>query len=184
MNKTFLKEVLNKLAKSKSDLNYYKKTIGAAVQTKLGIVLIKKPYSLTTRFCVSFDEHQEGSIESSNESATNMRSKATFVEENMQEFDRKYNIKNCCNLYHSFKLAGFHDTYYSEKANEKVYDVVVARTHDPEDNAKVEDFDEEDLAKVNEAITFVRNEHAKRIESYWKKYGATKISVHTYSVWD
>lgn len=182
MNKTeTTQEYIDLLSKYSPYMgSYYRQTIDFAVKLKNGAYYeIEKP-SIKTRFCfgagycgVSSQSEDEFANDQANEARTN---ESYFLSENLEELERL--IKNFQDP--NQKLVGVYEYGSSgilkatKSAYRDIYECEQWRVENPYE------FDEEERKEILEALEAEKEAFTKRLKTYLKRYGLSKLNVWTY----
>ena len=156
--------------KSDSDRAYYKRVMAAAVKLPEGYVIIEKP-SINNRFCF----HDEGP--DYNFYCTLMSSEKKletyFLEKNLEGLNNELDI-----------LADINNQLYIRKLSNDRLDViprvVMERFYSYELTTSRE-ISEKERLDLHNATRYVRDAFKKRLQTYLKRYGVSKI--HTWTYW-
>lgn len=163
-------DALKEYAELRSDKEYVLKEYAAAVKVHGGYYLIDKP-RIKNRFCF----HDEGpdyefycKITSDEE-----RMKKYFIRENLDQVSEWSEECRYTTMPIFFTSYG---EYYKGLVGLMQCYMCEADRHRPEDRATADE-----LEQVNKAIRFVRAGFEKRLNTYLKRYGVSKI--HTWTYW-
>ena len=175
-----VKEIyINKAAKifggADSWINYFKKKIDVVVELENGgLYGIEKP-TILKRFCFDDSYDYDGAARLANDARTNVNA---FVRRNLERAGFDEIIKNLENG-GVYKIR----TMYSNDDEGIIKSVVEINRccflYNPEDEL-LPDITERDRAALIEAYKAARENFIKRVNSYLKRYGLTKVESWTY----
>ena len=176
LKQEFIKEVVNKVWGGKpSWIKYYNSKISDVLKTADGLLIGFDKPSIETRYCFSYDEHVSGSREEAREMCDIQED--YFIRSNLK--DLKTKLKD---LEEARKLYTLPNYTQSEKIVYIVTDSYKERF--PEHGKAYKELnqsDREELIKMQEAEI---EKFEKRLRTYLKKYGTSKLTTWTYSCWD
>lgn len=187
--KEYAKFVCDVVFKSNEGMRkYFEKTTFKVIKLKNGGLLDFTKPSVKTRFCYSFDELRPESYEDCREQCDSVRNEyRAFLAENTYEIRRRIRA-----LEKILERNGEGDEFvwivpaYRDygKGNEFVHysygqHYQVKRFWDG-----IEKADIEDVKKILEVEEELLRYVEKKCESYWKRYGGSKLHVWSYSVND
>ena len=183
MKKTYTtQEYINLLAKYEPRFaDYYNKTIDAAVKLKNGAYFeIEKP-SIQTRFCFGFGYcgvSSQEEMKDANEQAKNARTSVkAFLSENFKKIDKSIKeFKNVDN-----KIVGVYQ--YGDSAIDKITLHIFKDEWDFKEwcgMSKMYIIDEEERAEIVKALEDEKEAFTKRLNTYLKRFGLSKLNVWTY----
>ena len=156
---------------------YRKKTLSNVFKTSFGAFIPMDKPTLETRFCFSFDEHVSGSIEDSNNTLRNFQDEA-FKKENLKELTEKIvrlqDPNNKIYFMSNYRVANSIGSFVTQ-------DYILRFPNDDKKYTELSDSDRSGLINMyNEEL----KKFEKRLDTYLKKYGTSKLTKWTYSCWD
>ena len=159
----------------------YVKDIDSVVELSHGLFAIKKPF-IETRFCFSFDEVQDchcgtDTYGEALKSASNVQEKL-FIKENIKRnaFDFQENLKKYS---FGYTVANF--------ADKSILEICYGRSSyalQAAEDGRAWELSESDVQALIKAFEEARERFIKRLKTYWKRYGNTKLKTWTYSAND
>lgn len=181
MNKELKQEFIDSIMdttfkKSERMRKYFEKEITNVVKLSAGLMAFDKP-NIKTSFCYSYDEvmdcHAGTDTYRQAQKACNVQEQ-TFIEDNLEDLNRQlkhlqeekiYFIKN----YNRNDLA---IKFVTESYKDKFPSEIIAEAT------------EEDVKILIDAVNEEIKAFAKRLNTYLKKYGTSKLRTWTYSIND
>ena len=155
---------------------YFEKDITNVVKLSAGLMAFHKP-SIKTHFCYSYDEVMDchGGTNTYQEAlkACNVQER-TFINDNMQELNRKLKTLQEEKIY-------FIKNYYRNDLAVKFVSQDYADTFPSEIFAEAT---KKDVEILIEAVKEEIEKFSKRLNTYLKKYGTSKLRTWTYSIND
>lgn len=196
-DKEFLNEYLDEMRKvwgnDDSMINYYKSGFSSAVRlTNGGLLVFKKP-RIETNFCFGYSCSQFD-----NESSDNAERMAHFartderhfLSDNLEGFDTKIKaLETNCSEESSFKYSCCswylrRESYLSQKEQLNIFEFVAIPFIEiqdyPQRYGEVSPMSDEDRNIILEGLKHERSKFEKRLQTYLKKYGLSKLHVWTY----
>lgn len=160
------KEALNDFCKAVNDCGYYSKEFVGAVKVRDKFYLIDKP-SIGTRFCF----HDEGPQYELYKSLCNDNKKMEqyFISENLDSFDR--DIKNITE----------HGAYIAKYYNDSTPRLGITTDYWTAHRDNLEQLTKDECESIKKALEWGKALFKKRLESYLKRYGTSKL--HTWTYW-
>ena len=150
--------------------------VGGVVEFDNGLLLVIEKPRIKTDFCFGYGQNgvsDEESYRFAVEGSKDIKQKSAFINANLRMFDREYGYlleerlfyfrlrRNCrSNPVGIVRVAGVENLYYCQ-------DGFVS------DN---------DRRKIAEEVGRMREDFEKRLEAYWKRYGAKHLRSWTYLV--
>ena len=191
-DKALLEEYLNEQRKvwpnDESMIEYFRKKTSRVIRLINGGLLAFEKPSIETEFCFGYG-CQGMTSEEANEAASNARNKEYFMHENLDEIDR--GIKAMAGeleddqYYGYLKPYLYRMTYKGQTTN--VWEYRWMRPYDVENEpwktkgcADLALMSDEDRKIILDAKKAERTAFEKRLEAWWKRYGAKKLHVWTY----
>lgn len=182
MNKELKNEYIENIMETtfkhqKSMKSYFEKEISNVVKLSAGLLAFRKP-RVKTHFCYSYDEVMDchggtNTYETACYNARNVQEE-TFIKDNMEDLNRQLRMLQQEKIYYikryyrndltiNFVSQGYADTFPSE---------IIAEATD------------EDVKILIEAVKEEIEKFSKRLRTYLKKYGTSKLRTWTYSIND
>jgi len=161
--------------------NYCMKETAYIVELSDGsIIPIDKP-RIQKDFCFGYGFYGR-SDEESEKRAFDMAAKARtdetyFIEKNLEQVDSK--IKLLQNL-DSFNKAYIYPKYNGESEENVLKDYSVINVSSFTNAEEAKELQEEDIQKIIAGLEEVRKQFKKRLDTYLKRYGLSKLNVWTY----
>lgn len=180
-NEELLKQFLDEREESPGMRKYYEKKIEQIFKLKCGLcVIIDKP-SVKTKFCYGYGycgiSSMQDMYDAQGCAEWARSSEEHFIIENMKDLNEK--IKR---LEESLKVGDdSHERVVFTKGN-KCEASLSSRSYAEYWNLKYDFLDNEDLNSILRLYYSVRENFKKRLNTYLKKYGLTKIESWTYLV--
>ena len=177
-NEELLEEFLDKSEPSSYMKNYYRKEVEQIAKIKDGYLIVDKP-RIKTSFCFGSGWNGISSAEE-DEIANDLASQARtdedwFLEENLQEINKKIQI-----LEESLELdCDSYDRVVLIKNGLNQYSVV-RRKHAEYWSEEYVETSNEEVKEILDLYLSVRENFKRRLSTYLKKYGLTKINSWTY----
>lgn len=167
LKELYEKEIRN-YWKNPKMVDYELKVASELIQTKTGHILVVEKERIETHFCFGYGYGTEY------EDAEEMRENVNinyFIEENLRDINHKIKFYKENNLYVISRYWG--------QAKDSLLGQVICeeRVIDCEDAIKM---DEEDKAKLIEALEKEKEKFIKRLRTYLKRYGLSKLKTWTY----
>ena len=195
-DKALLEEYLNEqrkvYPKDESMIEYYRKKTSRVIRlSNGGLMAFEKP-SIETDFCFGYSDFGQGfSQKEANEQAKNARKEEYFMHENLKGFDESIKALSgeLDDDYHYnytyLKPYLYRVEYRNTKTN--VWDYQWMKPYEVENEpwrtkgfADICLMSDDDRKLVIEAIKAERAAFVKRLETWWKRYGAEKLHIWTY----
>lgn len=170
----FIEEVISKVFKNSNSMRkYFISSVSDVFKSEDGFLIEFEKPRIETSFCFSYDEHIDGSYEDAAKMC-NVQ-KDYFVEYNLKSHKRR--LENLMNS----------DKFYFVKNYEQTEKVVIWVTEEYKLNHPTLtylDCSDADKIKLIEMQEKEIEKFQKRLETYFKKYGTSKLKTWTYSCWD
>lgn len=153
------------------------KKIGGVARLANGLFFVVEKPDVETKFCFGYGLNgvaDEKSFQSANDAKDSMSQKENFIGANLEEFDRHYRLLT----------SGKDVYYYRESRNRKTPPTNLVGLSESM-NAYygcIGKVSKEDLDTIKAEVARVREDFAKRLETYWKRYGSSKLKTWTYLV--
>lgn len=160
------------------------------------IVTIDVP-SIETRFCCGEDDHGQGgcgygTMAFAHKYLDNLRTENGFKRKNIRSYDKtmrqKFGRKACANAHEwnargAFETSGFVPCIATSNKgiDEHMAHIINAAEIRSYSFRLVRVLTDADMARLRNAVMFVRSNFVKRLNAYWKRFGNTKI--HTWTYW-
>lgn len=152
-------------------LSWSIKSIGAVVELSNNLLYVISKPDIKTRFLFGYGKNgvaDEQSLKTANDSADAIKTKENFIKANLDEFDNA-----------TRSLTVNQDVYYyrrghSGKEPSRIIGIVEGKGECTGVVPK------EDIASIRIELAKVRKDFEKRLETYWKKYGSSKLKIETY----
>ena len=148
-------------------LSWRIKTIGAVVELSNNLLYVIAKPDIRTKFLFGYGRNGVASDEEKRIATarlTSVTEREGFIKENLDEFDNDNH------------LAG--DVYYFRKGRGDKRSRIISIV-DGKRNG-IEKLPKEDVALIRLGLDRVRKDFEKRLETYWKKYGSSKVTAGTY----
>lgn len=143
-------------------------------------IFIFEKQSIKTSFCYGFGQNgiaAEGEVEEAAESAKNARQKENFIVNNLERsfVDCEAIEKEDVKLYAL--------PHYREETNiVSIYSEEFFESYPFKKKDVLFELSQDDIHKLREELANQKEMFKKRLETYWKKFGATKLKTWTYLV--
>lgn len=156
---------------------YFEKEITNVVKVTMGLVAFYKP-SIKRHFCFSYDEVMDchcgtNTYQEAVDSCRNMQV-TTFINENLEELNRKLEMLQEEKIYFikGYNRNNLSIKFVSEGYKERFpFDIIGEAT-------------EEDVEVLKVAVQQEIEKFTKRLQTYLKRYGLSKLRTWTYSIND
>jgi hypothetical protein len=160
------KDALNDFCKAVNDCGYYSKEFVGAVKVRGKFYLIDKP-SIETRFCF----HDEGPNYELYKSLCNDNKKMEqyFISENLDSFDR------------DIKRLNEHCAFITKCYKDEMPRLTFTCDHWQAQRDNLEQLTKDECETIKKALEWGKALFKKRLESYLKRYGTSKL--HTWTYW-
>ncbi len=151
--------------------------IGGIVELENGMLFVIDKPSVQKDFCFGYGQNgvaDEKSFKSANDACDEIQKKQGFLNANLAEFDRE----------HNYLFLGKQLFFFRLSRNSRCNPVNIVKISDRAYTYYHQDgfVSENDRGKICNEIGRMRDEFKKRLEAYWKRYGATKLKTWTYLV--
>ena len=152
-------------------LSWSIKSIGAVVELSNNLLYVISKPNIKTRFLFGYGKNGVASEEEkriANAQAITVKVREGFIKANLDEFDNATCI-----------LTVNQDVYYyrrghSGKEPSRIIGIVEGKSECTSIVSK------DDIASIRIELAKVRKDFEKRLETYWKKYGSSKLKTETY----
>lgn len=174
LKQEFIDEVVEKVFnQSESMRKYFNSSVSAVVKTQDGFLIGFDKPTIEKRFCFSYDEHVPGSYEDASKTARDVN-KNYFMQENLKSLERALKNLETENIYLiiNYRQFGKITTWVTEDYKQRF------------ETTKYFEISEADKQQLIETQKQEIEKFKKRLETYFKKYGVSKLRTWTYSVWD
>lgn len=168
IDKALLDEYRKEMEQAGFDGDYYCKDVCVLVKLEDGrLIAFDKP-DINTRFCFGYSDFGQGpTMEEAQKSAKLARSKQYFMSENLSEINR--DLRHIDDK--DYELCVQKRYYKSERI------CAITWAHQWEPGERVSD---KDKTQIRNALTQQKTKFSKRLETWWKRYGADKLIIWTY----
>lgn len=173
--KQYIDEVVAEIWKDEKWRKYYEKTIDDVIEIQGKLIALKKP-SIKTDFY--FSEHGLNFDEKQKQAAEAEKSESFFISENLNQINRdKWLLKEGYKHYIGVE-------YSDSPEDTRIYTVYDIHIFDVEDGTfdttgKIE-LSETDIKILLDAYENQKIRFKKRLKTYLKRYGLSKVSCSTY----
>ena len=144
-----------------------------------GIFLFEKP-TIKTSFCFGYGQNgisTEEEFNNATESSEASKSKVNFICNNLSRFFKEYEeLLSSSNIY-TIKSYNDEETVFRSLRSQEYFDFFQF-----EKSKIVSKLSKKDRENLKKEIEAQKQKFAKRLETYWKKYGNTKLKTWTYLV--
>lgn len=181
--KEYLEEVNTKVwAKSPDMQEYCRKKCSDVFKSKKGYLLEFEKPVIKKNFCFGHGYNGISTQEEVNIACDNARNARTnenyFLEENLERYDEWLKILDSEQSLYLF-------TSYKKDANVKIVYLRTAeylRIYPWDKDSIVQELDNEEIEELRQIVLSERAKFVKRLNTYLKKYGLSKINAWTYLV--
>lgn len=169
VDKALLDEYRAELEKAGLDADYHCKNVSALVKLSDGRLLAFDKPNIQTRFCFGYSDFGQGPTdEEARKAASNARTKEYFMQENLEQIER--DVKRLDDKDYDLCIQ---KCYYK---SDRICSIMWSRKWDSEgERAK-----DEDKVAIKDAMIQQKAAFEKRLEAWWKRYGADKLTIWTY----
>ena len=167
-----IREEYERIFTRKDDIDYYMKQIGGAVRLDDGNWIVFEKPSIETSFCFGHGLNgisTEDDYKRAESNCEAVKEKDNFI---------RYNLDDFCNR-HFFDTGLYTLPHYSK--SEKFRDIITNRMFHFA-NEMPKPVSENDTKKIRDELNRMKEEFRKRLETYWKRFGNTKLKTWTYLV--
>lgn len=181
MNKELKNEYIKSLLEttfnnSETMRKHFEKSISNVVKLSAGLLAFDKPY-IKTSFCYSYDEIMDchAGTDTYQQAIKNCDVKAiTFFNDNMEDLNRKLKTLQEEKIYfiRNYNRNDLAIKFVTESYKDRFPSEIIAEATD------------EDVEILIEAVKEEINKFMKRLQTYYKKYGLSKLRTWTYSIND
>ena len=150
--------------------------VGGGVEFDNGLLLVIEKPRIKTDFCFGYGQNgvsDEESYRFAVEGSKDIRQKSAFINANLRMFDREYGYLLEGKLF-----------YFRLRRNCRSNPVGIVRVASVENLYYCQDgfVSDDDRRKIVEEVGRMREDFKKRLEAYWKRYGARCLRSWTYLV--
>ena len=150
--------------------------IGGVVEFENGLLLVIEKPRIKTDFCFGYGQNgvsDEESYRFAVEGSKDIKQKSAFINANLRMFDREYGYLLEGKLF-----------YFRLRRNCRSNPVGIVRVASVENLYYCQDgfVSDDDRRKIAEEVGRMREDFEKRLEAYWKRYGARCLKSWTYLV--
>lgn len=180
LKQEFINEVVSKVFKNSIEMRkYFKKEISNVLKTNQGFLIGFYKPRIEKRFCFSYNEHVKGDFER----AQNMCNieKNYFIENNLKEIESNFkkNIESKkLFMFNNYKESNIVVNIVNEEYVKK-FPRGVEKGTTP--YIELSNLDKEKYLNMQKEEI---DKFKKRLNTYLKKYGVSKVKSWTYSCWD
>lgn len=163
----------------KFDENGYKwavSNIGGVVEFENGLLYVLKKPGIKKDFCFGYGQngvYDEESFDFAVDGSNGVKQKMGFINANLRMFDREYGHLLEGKLF-CYCICSYH--------NGKPVRIVRVSHMDNEHDYQVGEVTDRGRRKIAEEVGRMREDFRKRLEAYWKRYGAKHLRSWTYLV--
>lgn len=163
----------------KFDENGYKwavSNIGGVVEFENGLLYVIEKLRIRTEFCFGYGQNgvsDEESFRFAVDGSNGVKQKMGFINANLRMFDREYGHLLEGKLF-CYCICSYH--------NGKPVRIVRVSHMDNEHDYQVGEVTDRGRRKIVEEVGRMREDFRKRLEAYWKRYGAKHLRSWTYLV--
>ena len=150
--------------------------IGGVVEFDNGLLLVIEKPRIKTDFCFGYGQNgvsDEESYRFAVEGSNGVKQKLAFINANLRMFDREYGHLLEGKLF-CYCICSYH--------NGKPVRIVRVSHMDNEHDYQVGEVTDRGRRKIAEEVGRMREDFRKRLEAYWKRYGAKHLRSWTYLV--
>jgi hypothetical protein len=163
--------------------DYARKTSARFVRISSGIVAIEKP-RIETRFCFSEDDRGQGgsgpgTLAYAARQCRDAETRSGFIRHNLDEFDRGARFKGVGNARPGRRFVSV-SRYYSRDSRARYIEFRDEFEPAYRGEKPGVDLSESDLAAIRDGFAVVRAAFVRRLETWWKRYGADHVTTWTY----
>lgn len=151
-------------------------SVGGVVEFDNGLLLVIEKPRIKTDFCFGYGQNgvsDEESFRFAVEGSKDIKQKPAFINANLRMFDREYGYLLEGRLF-----------YFRLRRNCRSNPVGIVRVASVENLYYCQDgfVSDNDRRKIVEEVGRMREDFKKRLEAYWKRYGARCLKSWTYLV--
>lgn len=173
---------------SQTMMKYCESKYFDAIQLQDGMLVFNKP-NIETHFCYSYDEFRPDSCDNAYKQCEAVRTKFdVFLQKNLRDTIRHITAlhKAIEEKNNAWEKVYIIDQYYGEKNELKSW--VVENEHDIQfrfkGNVRYRLATMDELKAILNMYIEIKKYMTKRCQTYWKRYGGSKLKTWTYSMWD
>jgi len=152
-------------------LSWSIKTIGAVVELSNNLLYVISKPDIKTKFVFGYGSNgvaNEDEKRIATARLTAVTERDGFIKENLERFDKD-----------NLSLTIDKDVYYYRRGHYgKEPSRIVTIIENCRNNCRI--VPKEDIASIRIELAKVRKDFEKRLETYWKKYGSSKVTAGTY----
>ena len=150
--------------------------IGGVVEFENGLLYVIEKLRIRTDFCFGYGQNgvsHEESFRFAVDGSNGVKQKMGFINANLRMFDREYGHLLEGKLF-CYCICSYH--------NGKPVRIVRVSHMDNEHDYQVGEVTDRGRRKIAEEVGRMREDFRKRLEAYWKRYGAKHLRSWTYLV--
>ena len=179
MNSKFESEMINVWGNNSNMIDFCTKKVDEIVELENGFIYVIEKPSIETSFCfghgqfgISTDEEEQFA----SEKARQAKQFDAFKESNLKSAFGRYDRDLKYGKYFIFQYDKGQFIVTIIRSNDSLVDRFI------ESNKVVGELTENDKKAISEAFERSKKRFEKRLNTYWKRYGASKLKVWTYLV--
>lgn len=170
IDKALLEELRKECEKAGLDADYHCKEASTIVRLEDGRLIVWDKPSIETRFCFGYSDFGQGPTDKeAREAAKKAQTKDYFMAENLADIDKALQRLDSKEWEPQVKAHYYKSDKICAVTWEKRWEV-----------ADADILSKELKDRIREALTKEKEKLTKRLETWWKRYGAEKLNIWTY----